>query len=129
MLKIFTDECIHTDIILALRESGNDVLTVDEAGLSGSDDEVIFDFARKNKRILLTFDRGFGDIFRFDISGSSGVIIVLISQMLRDEMISIILNFLSMADEGKISGRLVIIGKTKIRISSNRDILENRKNI
>ena len=70
MLKFFADECINKDIVMALRQQGFDVLTVREAGLTGADDENVLKFASENKRILLTFDRGFGDIFRFNISKS-----------------------------------------------------------
>ena len=117
MIKIFADECISTDIILSLRNNNFDVLTVKEAGLTGSEDDLIFDFSLKNKRTLLTFDRGFGDIFRFNISKSSGVIVILVNQMFREEIADILLNFISFIKSDDLKGRLVIIGKTKIRIS------------
>lgn len=117
MLKLMADECIHNDVILALRQNGFDVLTIKEAGLTGSDDEIIFNFAQDKQRILLTFDRSFGDIFHFNITKSSGVIIVLISQMTKNEVINILLNFLNLIKNQGIDGKLVIIGKTKIRIS------------
>lgn len=117
MIKIFADECIPTDIISALRGKNFDVLTVKEAGLTGSEDGIIFDFALKNKRVVLTFDRGFGDIFRFNISKSSGVVIILINQMFREEIADILLNFIFFIKSGDLKGKLVIIGKNKIRIS------------
>ena len=117
MLKFFADECINIDIVLALRQSGFDVLTVKDAGLTGTDDDTIFNFSRDNKRILLTFDRGFGDIFRFNISKSSGVIVILISQMSRDGIIGILSKFISLIQDQGFDGKLAIIGKTRIRIS------------
>lgn len=100
-----------------MRNKNFDVLTIKEAGLTGSEDEIIFDFAFKNKRALLTFDRGFGDIFRFNISKSSGVIIILVNQIFREEIADILLNFISFIKSSDLKGKLVIIGKTKIRIS------------
>ena len=117
MLKFFADECINIDIVLALRQNSFDVLTVRDAGLVGVDDDAVFNFARDNKRILLTFDRGFGDIFRFDISKSSGVIVILMSQMSRDEIIEITSKFISLIQKQGFNGKLAIIGKTRIRIS------------
>lgn len=117
MFKLFADECVNTDIVLVLRQSGFDVLTVKEAKLTGFDDETIFNFACSSKRILLTFDRGFGDIFRFNISKSSGIIVMLISQMSRDEIVGIILKFVFLIQSHGLDGKLAIIGKTKIRIS------------
>ena len=76
--RVLADECVNTDVVLGLRENGVDVLTIKEAGLTGADDKTVFEFAVSNKRILLSFDRGFGDIFRFYIASSEGVIVVLI---------------------------------------------------
>ncbi len=118
MLKLFVDECINWDIVFALRQSGFDTLTVKDAELIGSDDETIFKFACENKKVLLTYDRGFGDIFRFNISKSNGVIIILTGRMKKDEIINIVLSFMSTADKQiDLRGKLVIIGKSKIRIT------------
>lgn len=117
MIKFFADECLHTDLIFALRDSGHDVLTVKQAGLVGTDDEGIYEFAKENGRVLLTFDRGFGDIFRFDIAKSFGVIIVRIGNMNREEIIRIVTSFFAMPEKPDFSGKLVIISKGKVRIS------------
>ena len=118
MLKLFIDECINWDVVFALRQGGFDTLTVKDARLTGSDDETIFKFACENKRILLTYDRGFGDIFRFNISKSNGIIIILTGKMKKDEIINIVLSFISTVDKQiDLRGKLVIIGKSKIRIT------------
>lgn len=114
MYKIFADECVHKDMIDALKSAGHKVITVHEPGLSGVSDVEIFNYSCKNDLILFTFDRGFGDIFKFDISDSGGVVIELISQMNKDEIINIALAFFS--EERDLKGRLTIINKTKIRI-------------
>lgn len=116
MLKILADECINTDIVLALRENGFDVLTAKEAGLAGKGDEDVFDFTCKSKRILLTFDRGFGDIFRFDIKKSFGIIILLIHNMSKSEIINITTTFFNTLQKRSLKGKLIIIAKHKIRI-------------
>ena len=64
--------------------------------------------------MLFTFDRGFGNIFSFDILNSSGVLIELINLMEKDEMINIVTTFLS--ENRDLTGKLIIIGKSKIRI-------------
>ncbi|OGC57183.1 hypothetical protein A3H26_02540 [candidate division WWE3 bacterium RIFCSPLOWO2_12_FULL_36_10] len=114
MYKILSDECIHKDIIDALRLAGHKITTVHEIKMSGSTDLEVFNYAYKNKLVLFTFDRGFGDIFTFDISGSSGVVIESINQMDKGEIIDIAIAFFSELRD--LQGKLVIIGKTKIRI-------------
>ncbi|MDO9399395.1 MAG: DUF5615 family PIN-like protein [bacterium] len=119
MIKFFIDECIHGDVVIALRKSGFDVLTVREANLAKANDDCVFNFACQSKRILLTFDRGFGDIFRFNISRCFGIIIILVGQFNKDEIIIAIINFLNaMENSGGLKNRLAIIGKNKIRIIS-----------
>lgn len=115
--KFLADECVNTDVVLGLRQAKIDVLTVREAGLTGSDDDAIFNFALENKRVLLSFDRGFGDIFRFNISKSYGVIIILIGQMSKSEIVKIILTFLTaIKTDAGLRGKLAILGKTRIRL-------------
>ncbi|HAI74386.1 MAG TPA: hypothetical protein DCS28_04270 [Candidatus Moranbacteria bacterium] len=119
MSTFFADECINRDIILALRKNGFDILTVYEANLIGASDNTIFDFACREKRILLTFDRGFGDIFRFNISACFGIIVVLAGQFTADEIIGAFLNFIAVIEKNSgLKNRLAIIGKNKIRIIS-----------
>lgn len=113
-IKILTDECIHYDLIRALRDNKFNVKTVKELKLSGKTDEEIFAFAVKNKLILLTFDRGFGDIFRFSHKKSSGTVILLIKQMTKEEIIRIALSFFN--EYKNMKSKVVIIGKQKIRI-------------
>ncbi len=116
MLKFFVDECINIDVVLALRQNSFDVTTVGEVKLTGKPDDTIFEFAKKTKRILLTFDRGFGDIFRFDISHSSGVIVILSGKMKKNEVIKTVLGFIKFISNKNLEGKLVIVGKNKIRI-------------
>lgn len=116
MDKIFADECVHQELIESLRQTGFDISSVKEIDLAGVNDDFIFNFAVKKKKILLTFDRGFGDFFRFDIKNSSGVVIVLIGKMEKKEIIRNILLFFKSKIAEELSGKLVIIGKKKIRI-------------
>lgn len=124
MFEFLADECVHADMILALRQSGFAVRTVRQASLTGTDDEAVFAYATANDLVLLTFDRGFGDIFRFSIAKSPGVIIILISQMTMNEAVETLIPFANhlikqmeadVLDMG-LNGKLAIIGKNKIRI-------------
>ena len=43
-----------------LQEEGYDVVRVSQVGLKGEKDEVVIDFARKERRVILTLDLDFG---------------------------------------------------------------------
>ncbi len=113
-LALLIDECIPHDSITALKDAGFTIRTVSECGLSGRPDEDIFDYAVKHALPLLTFDRGFGDIFQFNHKKSSGVIIVLIKGMTKEEIVNLPIAFLQSYQQ--IKGKLIIIGVRKVRI-------------
>lgn len=117
MHKILADECIHNDLVTYLKNSGFDVKTVFDLNLSSASDEEVFKKALKEQRALLTFDRGFGDIFRFNIYDSFGVIIVLIAQLTKTELLEIPIAFFKSVTKENLKGKLVIIGKSRVRIS------------
>ena len=114
MYSFLADECIPRDLVDYLRSQGYVVEWIPEIGMSGASDDSIFEYALDKNLILLTFDRGFGDIFRFDIKNSPGVIIELINQMNKDDLGLVLQAFLSRKPD--LFGKLVIIGKKKIRV-------------
>lgn len=118
MLKILADECIHQDLIEALDNADFDILGPNETNLKGASDDSVFNFAVKSKRILLTFDRGFGNFFRFNIGKSAGVVVILINRMRKREIIKKTLAFFKNMRRKKLKGKLIIISKTKARIRS-----------
>ncbi len=55
MLKLLLDEDTQSrSLTSALRSAGHDVQTVNQAGLAGEPDSVVFQFAIANKRVVLT---------------------------------------------------------------------------
>jgi len=116
MLKILADECIHQDLVRALNKAGFNVLTANEANLKGASDDFVFNFGVKTKRVLLTFDREFGNFFRFNIGKSAGIVIVLIDRLQKKEIIKNTLSLFKDMKQKDLKGKLIIISKTKARI-------------
>ena len=116
-IKVFTDECVHKDAVTALKNLGFDVVSIHDVGMRGSSDDEVLAKATELKRVLITHDRGFGDIFRYQISRTWGVLIFLVSHMDKEAIISMILGFLSSAKSGDASfkGLLTIVAKNRIR--------------
>ena len=119
MLKILADECVHRDLVEALEREEFDVLSIRDIE-KGADDERVFELAKESERVLLTFDRGFGDFFRFDIENSAGIVIVLIGKLMKEDIIKNTLIFFKSDIAKDLRGKLVIIRKSKIRIKSFR---------
>jgi predicted nuclease of predicted toxin-antitoxin system len=56
-LKLLIDEDAQDKLLVKLlRQSGHDVITVNEAGLSGQPDPIVLQSAKTNNRVLLTYN-------------------------------------------------------------------------
>lgn len=56
-LKLLIDEDSQDRLLVKLlREAAHDVITVNEAGLTSQPDKVVFDYAKANNRVLLTYN-------------------------------------------------------------------------
>jgi predicted nuclease of predicted toxin-antitoxin system len=56
-LRLLIDEDAQDKVLVKiLREAGHDLITVNEARLMGQPDQVVFNYALNNNRIILTFN-------------------------------------------------------------------------
>ena len=75
-MRVIANENVSGDIVQALRNCGHDVLWI-RTDAPGSSDEVVLARAQSEDRLLLTFDKDFGELaFRFGLPISSGVILL-----------------------------------------------------
>lgn len=58
-IKFYTDEHVAKAVVRALRQRGVDVLTVQEAGMSGASDKEHLELAAKEGRVVFTQDEDF----------------------------------------------------------------------
>ena len=113
-LQLLTDECIPKDLVESLKTAGFEVLMAVEAGLGGKTDDEVYEYAVNHNLSLVTFDRGFGQIYKYDFSQSPGIVIILIKGMSREQILAIPIAFLK--NLASIKNKLVIIGRTKVRM-------------
>jgi len=78
-LKLLADENCPRALVIRLRERGHDVVWIREVSPGAPDDAVLLR-ARSENRVLLTFDKDFGEIaFRVGLPPTSGVILLRVS--------------------------------------------------
>lgn len=78
-MRLLANENFPLDAVEALRADGHDVLWIREDA-RGSSDEQILRRAQQEERILITFDKDFGELaFRSRLPATSGVILFRIS--------------------------------------------------
>lgn len=73
-MRLLADENIPLASILALRDLGHDVMSLSENS-PGASDERGLALAREQGRILITFDRDYGDLlYRRELASPPGVV-------------------------------------------------------
>jgi predicted nuclease of predicted toxin-antitoxin system len=101
---------VHADLIIALRNQGLLIETASEAGLARADDEAIFAHVKRTAQILLTADKDFGNIVRFDFKAMRGVVLIDVDRMSRETILRRTLAFFSGVSERRLHGTLWIVG-------------------
>jgi len=74
-VRLCANENLPEACIIALRNAGHDVLWIREAA-PGSSDVAVLSRAQTERRLLITFDKDFGDlVFHRGLSASYGVVL------------------------------------------------------
>jgi predicted nuclease of predicted toxin-antitoxin system len=78
-MRLLANENFPLDAVTSLRAEGHDVAWIREDA-RGSQDEQVLARAQQENRILITFDKDFGELaFRSKLPSSSGVVLFRIS--------------------------------------------------
>jgi predicted nuclease of predicted toxin-antitoxin system len=75
-VKIKLDENLPATTGSIFAEAGHDVDTVADEGLAGSDDPTVSRVASEAARLVITLDRGFGDIQRYPPGTHAGILVL-----------------------------------------------------
>lgn len=79
-MRILADENISRSVATLLREAGHDVAAVGESMRGATDIEVLTQ-TQTEGRLLLTYDKDFGELaFRVSLPASSGLVLLRLSQ-------------------------------------------------
>ena len=74
-MRFLLDACVPRRLAESLRASGHDAIHLLEMGLGKLPDSEVFAKASAEKRIVLTFDLGFGEIIAASAAPSASVIV------------------------------------------------------
>lgn len=74
-MRILADENIPGDVVEALEQAGHDIVWIRIASPGIADTEV-FHLAQRENRVIITFDKDFGELaFRLKLPALSGIIL------------------------------------------------------
>lgn len=116
MLKLLTDENVFPSTVEILRSHHFDVTDIKELGLIGIGDREIMDLAKRERRIVVSLDLHFANIFLFPPSECPGIIVLRIKPAVPAKVDRAIERFLQRMDPEKIKNALVIVSEDKFRI-------------
>lgn len=75
-MRLKLDENLPHDLAESLRDHGHDIHTVIEEQLAGQPDPVVVTAASDEGRMLLTLDRGIGDVRRYPPGSHAGIVAI-----------------------------------------------------
>ena len=111
------DENFGRSVQSLLREEGHNCSTVRDENLAGSPDEIVLAAACAEKRVLLTMDRGLGNVLRYPPEITSGIVIInppgRASMSLIRDLIRSLLEALHIQ---QVQGKLWIVEPGRIRV-------------
>jgi len=118
-VKVKLDENIPRSAVTALAQAGHEADTVLEEGLAGASDEQVVHAASAERRLLITLDRGIGDIRTYPPGTHAGVLVLRPS----DQSAGSVLRLLSQLLEGHeltaLAGSVAVAQPGLLRIRRN----------
>ena len=113
-MRILADENFPGDAVEALQQQGDDVVWI-RTDAPGSSDRAILARAQAENRIIITFDKDFGELaFRFGLPATSGIILFRISPASPTRITEIVLAVLATRNDW--AGNFVVVESDRIRI-------------
>lgn len=116
-MRLLLDHNISHKVADPLRAAGHDVAVAREVGLSRVTDEVVMDFARRERRVLVSADSDFGAILaRTKAATPSFVLIRRMAHQRPPEQAAMILANLPAIADDLAAGAIVVLGDRTLRI-------------
>jgi predicted nuclease of predicted toxin-antitoxin system len=119
-VKFLVDENVATSVAPLLRSRGHDVKIVQQAGLTGAEDDVLIQLALDEERVIVTHDKDFGAILRYPLKQHGGVILLRLRRPTPQNATRAVERVLATVPEERVMGRVVVVEDARIRVSGDR---------
>jgi predicted nuclease of predicted toxin-antitoxin system len=117
-VRIKLDENIPASAATVATQLGHDADTVVGEELAGAADVDVLAASSGNDRILITLDRGFGDVRAYPPGTHGGVVILRVDSRDASTVTEAVRSFLVTQDLGDLTGCIVVVRGGGLRLSS-----------
>ena len=115
-MRLKLDENLPTGLAAALAGRDHDADTVIDEGVAGQSDPVIVAAATDVHRMLLTLDRGIGDLRRYPPGSHAGVVVLRPASQDPASVLDLVDRLLDTHDLDDLAGCVVIVERRRVRI-------------
>lgn len=115
-MRLKLDENLPTGLATELTDRDHDADTVIDEGLAGQPDPVIVAAATDAQRMLLTLDRGIGDLRRYPPGSHAGVVVLRPASQDPASVSNLVDRLLDTHDLDDLAGCVVIVEPRRVRI-------------
>ncbi len=120
MLKLLLNANLSHETASFLRNLGFDTSCLLEEGLGAITDEEVVELAKKESRIIITFDLDFGQLYHFREEGKVGVVILRLKDQTVEATNAVLKRFFEdfRGKEAQLQKGLVIVEEDRYRFYS-----------
>jgi len=115
-MKVKIDENLPAEIADDLRALGHDAMTVVDQGMAGIPDEQLMVRVEQESRVFMTMDKGIANIQAYAPQRFAGLILLRPNQAGRGAVRSFVRKRLTQLLDLDLTGRLVVVSETGIRL-------------
>ena len=119
MARFKIDENLPLEVADALRRFGHDAATVQDEGLVGARDALLYSRCQAEGRSLLTLDVGFGDIRAYDPAHSPGIAVLRLKRQDKASILNAVQNLVVVLASAQIGRALWIVDESRIRVRTS----------
>jgi predicted nuclease of predicted toxin-antitoxin system len=113
-VRLLADENVPGAVVAALRQEGHDVAWIHEDA-PGSPDPEVLEWAQRGNRVLVTFDKDFGELaFRCGLAASVGVVLFRITLTSPDQAVRLAVT--ALASRADWTGQFAVVEDDRIRL-------------
>jgi predicted nuclease of predicted toxin-antitoxin system len=115
-MKILADHCVYGKTVKILRDQGYQVLTLKELNKADANDPDVLALAQSLDAVLVTNDKGFGNILFYPPQHYGGIIVLRVTGANQERVHQLLVDALKTFDREGLRKALVVINASAYRV-------------